>query len=78
MTKVFALPNLPKTVLVKKAAMKEVESGEGEGEKGLLDWLRKGNVVYKSVGLGLMDLVCAADCIRMARDKGVGTTIEDF
>lgn len=65
-------------IMVKKAAMKEIKLGTGEGEKGLVEWLKKGNVVYKSVGLGLMDLVCGADCVRLARERGVGTTIEGF
>jgi ornithine cyclodeaminase/alanine dehydrogenase-like protein (mu-crystallin family) len=64
-------------IMVKKAAMKEIEAG-GEGEKGLLEWLRRGNVIYKMVGLGLMDMVCGADLITLARKRGVGTTIEDF
>lgn len=64
-------------LMVKKAALKDIAAG-GEGEKGLLEWLRKGNVVYKSVGLGLMDLVCGADLVALARERGVGTTIEDF
>lgn len=65
-------------IMVKKAAMEEVKLGTGEGEQGMLEWLRRGNVVFKSVGLGLMDLVTGADCVRIAKEKGVGTTIEDF
>jgi len=64
-------------LMVKKAALKEVEKG-GEGEKGLKNWLEKGNVIYKSVGLGLMDVCVGEDVCRMARDRGVGTIIENF
>ena len=64
-------------LMIKKAAMKEIELG-GQGEKGLKDWLMKGNVLYKSVGLGLMDLRVGWDLLSMARERGVGTTIEDF
>lgn len=64
-------------IMVKRAAMKEVELG-GEGEKGLHEWLVKGNVIYKSVGLGLMDLVVGGDLIMLARERGIGTTIDDF
>jgi hypothetical protein len=41
-------------------------------------WLSHGNVIYKSVGLGLMDLVVGGDLVRLARQKGIGTTIQDF
>ena len=63
--------------MVKKAAMKEMEMG-GPGEKGLRRWLEGGNVIYKSVGLGLMDLCVGEDLVILARDRGVGTTIDDF
>ncbi|ETI20311.1 hypothetical protein G647_08345 [Cladophialophora carrionii CBS 160.54] len=64
-------------MMIKKAATKEIELG-GPGEQGLLDWLTKGNVIYKSVGMGLMDLVVAGDLIRLAKSRDVGVTIEDF
>ena len=51
---------------------------KGAGEEGLKKWLEKGNVVYKSVGLGLMDLITGKDMIDIAREKGVGTFIDDF
>lgn len=58
------------------------ESGEVgcqyQENEGLREWLTKGNVVYKSVGLGLMDVVVGNALVQMARAKGVGTTIEDF
>jgi ornithine cyclodeaminase/alanine dehydrogenase-like protein (mu-crystallin family) len=47
-------------------------------EEELSRWLHKGNVIYKSVGLGLMDLVVGSEVVRLAREKGVGTTLEDF
>jgi len=43
-----------------------------------LKWLTNGNVIYKSVGLGLMDLVVGGDLIRLARERDIGTTIVDF
>ncbi|ORY13078.1 hypothetical protein BCR34DRAFT_278974 [Clohesyomyces aquaticus] len=49
-----------------------------EAEKGLMEWLQKGNVIYKSVGLGLMDVVVGTDLVHLADDRGVGTRIEDF
>ncbi|EXJ81631.1 hypothetical protein A1O1_07696 [Capronia coronata CBS 617.96] len=64
-------------MMIKKAASKELELG-GPGEQGLVEWLSRGTVIYKSVGMGLMDLVVADDLIRIARERGVGTTIPDF
>lgn len=64
-------------LMVKKAAMKEIEMG-GEGEKGLRRWLESGNVIYKSVGLGLMDICVGEDVVGVAREKSIGTTIESF
>ncbi|MCJ1367864.1 hypothetical protein MMC16_007000 [Acarospora aff. strigata] len=63
--------------MVKKAAMKEIEKG-GEGERGLKNWIEKGNIIYKSVGLGLMDICVGEDICRLARERGIGTMIENF
>jgi ornithine cyclodeaminase/alanine dehydrogenase-like protein (mu-crystallin family) len=41
-------------------------------------WLSRGNVVYKSVGLGLMDLVVGGDLVKLAREKGIGVMIDEF
>ena len=64
-------------IMVKKAVMKEIELG-GEGELGLKKWLFAGNVIYKSVGLGLMDICVGEGLVGLARDKSIGTTIDDF
>jgi ornithine cyclodeaminase/alanine dehydrogenase-like protein (mu-crystallin family) len=71
------LVEIGELMMIKKAAMKEIELG-GKGETGLKEWLMKGNVLYKSVGLGLMDLRVGWDLVTMARERGVGTTIQDF
>jgi ornithine cyclodeaminase/alanine dehydrogenase-like protein (mu-crystallin family) len=47
-------------------------------DDGLSRWLRDGTVVYKSVGVGLMDLVVGTKLVEVARQKGVGTQIEGF
>jgi ornithine cyclodeaminase/alanine dehydrogenase-like protein (mu-crystallin family) len=54
------------------------EGKEHAAEKGLMDWLQRGNVIYKSVGLGLMDVVVGADLVRLADERGLGTRIENF
>lgn len=53
----------------KKVSKDDIEMGK---------WLHKGNVIYKSVGLGLMDLVVGSAVVGIAREKGVGVSIEDF
>jgi len=44
----------------------------------MTEWLARGNVIYKSIGLGLMDLVVGNEFVRLARDMGCGTLIADF
>ena len=56
---------------------KDVE-GEDKAHKSLLEWLQKGNVIYKSVGLGLMDVVVGGDLVRLADEKGIGVRVNDF
>ncbi|KAL2147284.1 hypothetical protein VTI28DRAFT_10274 [Corynascus sepedonium] len=67
-----------------------VELGEllepkGAGDKAtdkkrgnLLGWLETGNVIYKSVGTGLMDLSIGMHLIEFAKQKGVGTHVQGF
>ncbi|KAJ5170278.1 Ornithine cyclodeaminase/mu-crystallin [Penicillium coprophilum] len=49
-----------------------------DDEKSLREWSQRGNVIYKSVGLGLMDLVTGGDLVRLARERKLGTTVDDF
>ncbi|EKG13307.1 Ornithine cyclodeaminase/mu-crystallin [Macrophomina phaseolina MS6] len=49
-----------------------------EGDLGLRDWLERGNVIYKGVGLGLMDVVVGADLVAIADARGVGMRVEHF
>lgn len=51
---------------------------ERKKEDGLARWLRDGTVVFKSVGLGLMDLVVGMHLVKMAQKKNVGTQVEGF
>ncbi|KAK4189388.1 putative ornithine cyclodeaminase [Podospora australis] len=44
----------------------------------LARWLQKGNVIYKSVGLGLMDLTVGMQVVKYAKNKGVGSYVEGF
>ncbi|KAK4249563.1 hypothetical protein C7999DRAFT_12639 [Corynascus novoguineensis] len=67
-----------------------VELGEllepkGAGDKAtdkkrenLSGWLETGNVIYKSVGTGLMDLSIGMHLIEFAKQKGIGTHVQGF
>jgi ornithine cyclodeaminase/alanine dehydrogenase-like protein (mu-crystallin family) len=41
-------------------------------------WLTKGNVIYKSIGVGLVDLVVGTELIKIAREEGLGVTMQNF
>ena len=55
-----------------------VDSSKTAKDDAMSRWLSTGNVIYKSVGLGLMDLTVGGDLVRLARERGIGTTIQDF
>ncbi|MCJ1354975.1 MAG: hypothetical protein MMC33_004965 [Icmadophila ericetorum] len=44
----------------------------------LQKWLERGNVIYKSVGLGVMDVCVGSAIVRMARERGLGVNVDDF
>jgi ornithine cyclodeaminase/alanine dehydrogenase-like protein (mu-crystallin family) len=65
------------------AAKKGDTDNKGEGiqvsdDSGLKEWLCKGNVIAKIVGLGLMDVVVGNEVVRIARERGIGTHIAEF
>jgi ornithine cyclodeaminase/alanine dehydrogenase-like protein (mu-crystallin family) len=64
----------------KKRRGSKEKDGEGEDKahKSLVEWLQRGNVIYKSVGLGLMDVVVGMDLVRLADERGIGIKIENF
>ncbi|MCJ1311624.1 hypothetical protein MMC25_005297 [Agyrium rufum] len=65
-------------VMVRKAVLKEKEMG-GEGQEvGLVRWLEAGNVLYKSVGLGIMDVQVGGDLVKLAQARGIGINVPDF
>ncbi|KAK0709522.1 hypothetical protein B0T26DRAFT_409447 [Lasiosphaeria miniovina] len=57
---------------------KKHQKKKKEKEDHLSQWLHNGNVIYKSVGLALMDLTVGMHLIRFAREKGVGSHVEGF
>ncbi|KAK5987858.1 hypothetical protein PT974_11993 [Cladobotryum mycophilum] len=54
------------------------ERDKKKKEDGLSLWLSNGTVVYKSVGLGLMDLVVGMHMVQVAKKKHVGAEISGF
>ncbi|KAK4133617.1 NAD(P)-binding protein [Trichocladium antarcticum] len=52
--------------------------GALDADGKLASWLETGNVIYKSVGLGLMDLTVGTYLVEYAGNKGFGTQIEGF
>lgn len=68
-------PSFPIPFRSRSPAPSESESRKDDG---LARWLRDGTVVFKSVGLGLMDLVVGMHLIKVANQRGVGTRIEGF
>jgi ornithine cyclodeaminase/alanine dehydrogenase-like protein (mu-crystallin family) len=69
---------LGELMMVRHASHSLSEEEAAEEEKSLREWVERGNVIYKSVGLGLMDLVTGGDLVRLARERKLGTTVEDF
>ncbi|TVY86778.1 Uncharacterized protein LAWI1_G006241 [Lachnellula willkommii] len=57
---------------------KKTRQPQNAKEDDLCRWLTKGNVIYKSIGIGLVDLVIGTELIRMAREEGVGVTMQNF
>lgn len=61
-----------------KCPGKASSGGLDDDDLGLKDWLARGNVIYKGVGLGLMDVVIGSDLVALADSRNVGVRIEDF
>ncbi|KAF5531339.1 hypothetical protein FMEXI_13051 [Fusarium mexicanum] len=62
----------------RKNSSTSLDKEKRKSEDHLCRWLRDGTVVYKSVGLGLMDLVVGTHLIEVANEKNVGTRIDGF
>lgn len=67
---------LGELLMVRCAAQdKDQETDDG---KSLREWAERGNVIFKGVGLGLMDLVTGGDLVQLARQRNIGTMVEEF
>ncbi|KAJ4984550.1 hypothetical protein SVAN01_09951 [Stagonosporopsis vannaccii] len=54
------------------------ELREKGGQEGLEKWLQEGFVVYKSVGVGIMDVAIGSKLLELAAEKGRGVRLDDF
>jgi len=58
-----------------------LEVGKVDGlrkNEGVQDWLEEGFVVYKSVGVGIMDIAIGKALMELAAEKGVGVHLDSF
>lgn len=58
----------------------QIPAGEAavEDATGLRNWLASGFVIYKSVGVGIMDIAVGQYMLELARSKGIGYTLDSF
>ncbi|KAF6815140.1 proline utilization protein [Colletotrichum musicola] len=56
----------------------KLRGADGEEARGLRGQLEEGLVVYKSVGIGIMDLALGKAILELAGKHNVGTTIQNF
>ena len=67
---------------IRKDGMLEVgkiqELRESGSSDGLKEWLEDGFVVYKSVGVGIMDIAIGSKLLDLAKEKGRGVHLDDF
>lgn len=49
-----------------------------ESPEGLEKWLEDGFVIYKSVGVGIMDIAIGSKLLSLAKEKGRGVHLDDF
>ena len=47
-------------------------------DQAVSKWLREGNVIYKSIGLHMMDIVVGLRLIELAQEKGIGHFVDGF
>ncbi|KAL1598576.1 hypothetical protein SLS59_006863 [Nothophoma quercina] len=67
---------------IRKDGMLEVgkiqELRESGSPESLEKWLEDGFVVYKSVGVGIMDIAIGSKLLALAKEKGRGVHLDDF
>ncbi|KZM26534.1 uncharacterized protein EKO05_0005484 [Ascochyta rabiei] len=67
---------------IKKRGMLEVgaiqDLRSSSRPDGLERWLKDGFVIYKSVGVGIMDIAIGSKLLELAKEKGRGVHLDDF
>ncbi|KKA30033.1 hypothetical protein TD95_001533 [Thielaviopsis punctulata] len=66
------------TSLHKRSLSRNRATERSRKDTTLNRWLYKGNVIYKSVGMGVMDLVAGMHVIKLAKAKGIGMDVPGF
>ncbi|TRX89898.1 hypothetical protein FHL15_009170 [Xylaria flabelliformis] len=72
-----ARSNLRAERLIELGEIESLRHGE-VGEELFEHWLKDGLLLYKSVGVGLIDLVASNAILAIAGDRNLGTTISHF
>ena len=54
------------------------ETGEPAAKEALETWLQEGLVIYKSVGMGIMDLSVSKALLELASSAGIGSKVDEF
>ncbi|KAI0477521.1 ornithine cyclodeaminase [Xylariaceae sp. FL0804] len=70
--------HLPSPFHHRRDSSSSSSDGRRKREDHLARWLSSGNVVYKSVGLGLMDLVVGLRVVQLARERQIGRHVGGF
>ncbi|KAH6643224.1 ornithine cyclodeaminase [Boeremia exigua] len=53
-------------------------AGSKDNSPARTNWLENGFVIYKSVGVGVMDVAVGRQLLQLAKDKGIGVTLSAF
>jgi ornithine cyclodeaminase/alanine dehydrogenase-like protein (mu-crystallin family) len=69
---------LGEVVMLGDATLSPAEIEKEDKRAHLVQWLRTGNVIYKSVGFGLMDLSVGMYLVDYAKERGIGTVVQGF
>lgn len=67
-----------RTKSTERTHVEGVVSTTRPNDGGLMNWLERGNLIYKSVGMGLMDVVVGMCIVKLADARGIGTNIASF
>ncbi|KAK4109763.1 NAD(P)-binding protein [Canariomyces notabilis] len=72
------LVELGEVAMLDDATLSPAENEKKHRMAHLVQRLRTGNVIYKSVGFGLMDLSVGMYLVDYAKERGIGTVVQGF